>query len=133
MRSLAAALLAALAAAGVSLSGARADAARGARVFERCYACHSVRAGEDRLPGPNLRAVLGRRAGTLPGFRFSPAMVEAGAARGLVWTRATLDACLADPEAVVPGTEMNMPAGLPEPGDRRDVIDYLERAGAATS
>jgi len=109
-------------------SAARADPARGERVFQRCYACHSVVAGEDKLPGPNLRCVLGRRAGTLPGFEFSPAMVEAGAAGGLVWTRATLDRFLADPQAALPGTAMGMP-GLPGAEDRRDVIDYLERAG----
>jgi cytochrome c len=82
-------------------------------------------AGEDRLPGPNLRTVVGRRAGTLPGYRFSPALIEAGA-RGLVWTRATLDVYLADPDRFIPGTEMGMP-GLREADDRRDVIDFLER------
>ncbi len=110
------------------LSAARADPVRGERVFQRCYACHSVMPGEDKLPGPNLRGVLGRRAGTLPGFRFSSAMIEAGAARGLVWTRATLDAFLADPQAVIPGTDMVVP-GLSDADDRRDVIDYLEKAG----
>ena len=38
---------------------AHADPARGERVFQRCYACHSVVPGEDKLPGPNLRCVLG--------------------------------------------------------------------------
>lgn len=112
------------------LSAARADPVRGERVFQRCYACHSVVAGEDKLPGPNLHGVLGRRAGTLPGFRFSSAMTDAGATRGLVWTRATLDAFLADPQAVIPGTEMVVP-GLSGADDRRDVIDYLEKAGAS--
>lgn len=107
---------------------AAADPVRGERVFQRCYACHSVLAGENNLPGPNLRCVLGRRAGTLPGFQFSPAMVEAGAAHGLVWTRAALDAFLGDPQNLVPATSMSMP-GLPGAEDRRDVIDYLERAG----
>ena len=82
-------------------------------------------AGEEKLPGPNLREVIGRRAGSLPGFRFSPALVEAGG-RGLVWTRETLDAYLADPPGFLPGTEMGSP-GLREAGDRRDVIDFLER------
>jgi cytochrome c len=111
------------------LSVVRADAERGARVFQRCYACHSVMAGEDKLLGPTLRGVLGRRAGTLPGFEFSPAMTEAGA-RGLVWTRATLDAFLADPYDVVPGTAMGMPP-LADAEDRKDVIDYLEKSGPA--
>lgn len=107
------------------LSPLPADSARGERVFQRCFACHSVVAGEDKLPGPNLRTVIGRRAGTLPGFRFSPAMIEAGAARGVVWTRAALDAYLADPERFIPGTGMGLP-GLGAADDRRDVIDFLE-------
>ena len=123
----AARLLVALALIAAWAAPARADAARGERMFQRCYACHSVVAGEDKLPGPSLRCVLGRRAGTLPGFEFSPAMIEAGA-RALVWTRGILDAFLADPERVVPGTVMGVP-GLPGPDDRRDVIDYLEQAG----
>jgi cytochrome c len=45
-----------------------------------------------------------------------------------VWTHDTLDAYLADPEAWLPGTEMAMPP-LTDPDERRDVIDYLERAG----
>jgi cytochrome c len=113
------------------VSSPHADPARGERVFQRCYACHSVDATEGKLPGPNLRCVLGRVAGALPGFEFSPALTEAGRARGLVWTRETLDAFLADPQRVVPGTEMSLP-GLPDPGDRRDVIDYLAQAGPCT-
>jgi cytochrome c len=127
VRGSAAALVAATALLAVVLP-ARADPARGERVFQRCFACHSVVAGEDTLPGPNLRGVLGRRAGTLPGFRFSPAMVEAGA-RGLVWTRPTLDAYIADPQVYLPGAEMAMPP-LTHAEDRRAVIDYLERLGA---
>jgi cytochrome c2 len=113
------------------LGSASADSARGERVFQRCFACHSVVAGERELPGPNLRGVIGRRAGTFPGFRFSPALIEAGR-RGLVWTPATLDAYLADPERFVPGTEMAMP-GLTVAGDRRDVIDYLQHSSQQSS
>jgi cytochrome c len=70
--------------------------------------------------------VIGRRAGSLPGFRFSPALVEAGG-RGLVWTRDSLDAYLADPERFHPRPPRWGPPGLPEADDRRDVIDFLER------
>ena len=108
---------------------ARPDPLRGKRVYQRCYACHSVVAGEDNLPGPNLRGVLGRRAGTLPGFEFSPGMIEAGTSRGLVWTREALDDFLADPQGMVPGTTMTL-LGLLDADDRRDMIDYLEQASA---
>jgi cytochrome c2 len=112
------------------LAAAWADAARGEIVFQRCYACHSVKAGENGLTGPNLRGILGRRAGTLPGFEFSPGMIEAGSRRNLVWTRKTLDAFLTDPQRVVPGTSMSMPP-LPSAADRLNVIDYLELAARA--
>ncbi len=108
-------------------SRAAADPARGERVFQRCYACHSVVAGEEGLPGPSLRCVLGRQAGALPGFVFSPAMIEAGQ-RGLVWTRATLDAFVVDPQGVVPGSAMWI-AALAAVEDRRDLLDYLEGGG----
>ena len=111
----------------LAVTRAAADPTRGERVFQRCYACHSVVAGEDRLPGPSLRCVLGRRAGTLAGFEFSRAMVEAGAARELVWTRTTLDAFLIDPQRLVPGVPMWIP-GLASAQDRRDLINYLEQA-----
>jgi cytochrome c len=108
----------------------QADPARGERVFQRCYACHSVKPEESNLPGPNLGGAFGRRAGSLAGFDFSPAMIEAGLRRHIVWTRKTLDAFLADPERLVPGTTMAMP-GLSKADERRDLIDYLEKAARA--
>src|SRR5262249_61818728 len=106
--------------------------ARGGGVSRRASPCHSVAVGEDALSGPNLRCVLGRHAGTLPGFKFSPAMTEAGAARGLVWTRETLGAFLVDPQRLVPGAAMWIP-GLTAPEDRGDLIDYLEQTGPCSA
>ncbi len=102
------------------------DAARGGRVFERCYACHSVDPAETGLTGPNLAGVVGRRAASRDDFDYSPAMREAGR-RGLVWDEATLDTFLADPAAAVPGTAMSFP-GLRNEADRCDVIAYLKAA-----
>ncbi|HEX6611495.1 MAG TPA: c-type cytochrome, partial [Hyphomicrobiaceae bacterium] len=97
------------------------DPERGERTFQQCYACHSVDPEEIDLPGPNLAGVLGRRAGTWAQFAYSPAMRAAGSERGLVWTRETLDAFLADPQRFMPGTSMAY-AGLREPSVRADVI-----------
>jgi cytochrome c len=97
----------------------------GERAFQRCYACHSVEADETDTPGPNLRKVIGRRAGTLKGYDFSLAMVAAGK-KGLVWTPETIDALIADSERFLPGTTMSMPP-LSDARLRREVIDYLER------
>lgn len=102
------------------------DPGRGERTFQQCYACHSVDPEELDLPGPNLAGVLGRRAGTWAQFAYSPAMRTAGGERGLVWTRETLDAFLADPQGFLPGTSMAY-VGLREPSVRADVIAYLVR------
>lgn len=118
------ALLAALAAS--PPARAEGDAGRGARVFQRCYSCHSVDPNEKPLQGPNLAGVVGRRAGTLPRFEYSESMIAAGRG-GLVWTDETLDAYVADPQAVVPGTAMG-PVRLSNPADRADLIAYLKNA-----
>src|SRR3954470_6759500 len=89
----------------------------GERAFQKCFSCHSVNPEERDLPGPNLAGVVGRRAGRLDGFEYSPAMLAAGGERGLVWGPETLDRYLADPEAMVPGTLMSIP-GLKDPGER---------------
>jgi len=104
-----------------------ADPAQGEQVFQRCFSCHSVIAGEDKLRGPNLKTVIGRRAGTLPGFEYSPAMIAAGKNDNVVWTRDTLIKYLADPDDMVPGTAMQQPLQL-TPEERRDVVDFLEKA-----
>lgn len=103
------------------------DAKRGERVFLRCFACHSVKPEETKLPGPNLFGVVGRRAASLDGFEYSPAM-QARGREGLVWTEAVLDRYIAEPEAVVPGTAMVM-NGLTRAQDRADVIAYLKASG----
>src|SRR5690349_5082575 len=84
------ALLAGGAATLVRLAPLRADPARGEQIFQRCFACHSVVAGDDRLPDPSLRGVVGRPAGILPRFRYSPALVYARPRR-LVWSPESLN------------------------------------------
>lgn len=103
------------------------DPGRGERVFQLCYACHSVQPEERNLPGPNLHGVLGRRAAALEEFGYSEAM-RAKAADGLVWTEQALDRYLADPEAMAPGTLMAV-NGIKDPRKRADVIAYLKAAG----
>src|SRR5690554_4842346 len=115
----------------IQLSGGRAiesgDAARGQKAFQRCYACHSVKSHGGHLQGPNLFRILGRPAAALPGFEYSEAM-RRKAAEGLVWDEATLEAYIADPEAVVPGTLMSIPP-VRDPQERADLIAYLSLSG----
>jgi cytochrome c len=91
--------------------------------FNYCISCHSVDPAETGLPAPNLDGVVGRRAGSLADFDYSPAM-RAASEKGLVWTRETLKAFLANPQAVMPGTAMQrLPPGAPVDA----VVDWLAR------
>lgn len=89
--------------------------------FATCNACHSVAKGGPNGVGPNLFGVVGRAAGTKPGYVYSPAMKGSN----IRWARAKLDAYLADPKAVVPGTKMMIP-GIKDAAKRSDIISYLE-------
>ncbi len=68
-------------------------------------------------------AEAGRRAGSVPGFAYSAAMKKSS----IVWNKRTLDRFLASPLAVIPGTAMGY-AGIADPRERADLIEYLERA-----
>lgn len=97
---------------------------RGERLFQQCYACHSVDPGEDGLTGPNLRGVVGRRMAADREFRdYSPALRRAEA-NGRVWSAAELHRFLIDPEAAMPGTTMGY-VGMADADDRADLIAWL--------
>ncbi|EIZ79728.1 cytochrome C class I [Novosphingobium sp. Rr 2-17] len=96
-------------------------AAAGEKTFkQRCAVCHTVAPGAKAGVGPNLRGVVGRKAGTSPGFNYSASMK----ASANVWNAASLDKYLASPGKVVPGTRMVI--SLPNPADRAAVIAYLQ-------
>lgn len=97
----------------------------GARAFQRCVACHSVRANDDETPGPNLRGIFGRRVASVSGYPYSNGMRAAGR-RGMVWNEVTLDRFLADPDAAIPDTDMPFQGGTA--AERAAVIAWLRRA-----
>ncbi len=103
------------------------DVERGEVVFQKCYACHSVVPGETGLTGPNLFGVVGRAVASAPDFEYSAALERLPARGYRVWTEAALDAYLRSPEDFAPGTAMAF-VGLPDPGERADVIAYLAAA-----
>jgi cytochrome c len=98
-------------------TAAGADAGRGEQLYARCAACHAL--AYDRV-GPRHCGLLGRRAGSVPGFEYSPAMKRSK----LVWNEKTLNRFLADPPKAVPGTTMTY-AGVADPEERADLIVYL--------
>jgi cytochrome c len=104
---------------------AEGDATRGARVFQRCYSCHSIDPNETaQLQGPSLYRVVGRKAASVAGFAYSDAMKTKGAA-GLTWTVDALDRFIADPETFIPGTPMVVLPPLDDAQERADLIAYL--------
>jgi cytochrome c len=108
---------------GTAASAEDGDAARGEQLYARCAACHAL--AYDRV-GPRHCGVLGRRAGTVPGFDYSPAMKRSK----LVWTKENLNRFLADPPGVVPGTTMTY-AGVNDAKDRADLVAYLGTASCS--
>lgn len=101
------------------------DPKRGEAVYGRCLACHAL--ARDRV-GPRHCGLLGRRAGSVPGFAYSAAL----RASGIVWTEEALDRFIANPTKTVPGTTMGY-AGVKDDAERRDLIAYLRRAGETKS
>ena len=96
------------------------DAAKGAQIYQRCLACHSL---EHNRSGPRHCGLFGRAAASLPGFDYSKAMKGTG----FVWDEATLDRFLENPLKTVPGTKMAY-AGVKNGQERADLIAYLRQA-----
>jgi cytochrome c len=101
-----------------------ADDGAGQQAFNNaCRTCHMVREGDNRL-GPNLHKIIGRKAGSLPGYGFSSAMKEAG----FVWDEEKLDRFMAKPDEVVPGNNMKPYGGLASDEERKKIIAFLAQA-----
>jgi cytochrome c len=111
---------------GLGSPAAAGDPARGERVFQYCYACHSVVPGETNLQGPNLAGIVGRPIAAQQDFDYSPAM-RGLAAREKVWSEGLLERFAAEPEAVVPKTSMQF-RGIDDAAERSDLIAYLRSA-----
>ena len=86
--------------------------------FSQCALCHSTDGSNGT--GPSLKGIVGSRAGTFPGFRFSRAMKNSG----IVWSPERLDAYVADPQAVVPGNTMPF-SGIVDSKQRAALVAYL--------
>ena len=95
---------------------------RGGTVFNKCKACHAANEKVNIL-GPHLVGLFGRKAGTVPGFRYSKGMKKTSH----VWDEQTLDGFLTNPKKFVKGTRMPF-GGLKKQQDRHDLIAYLKTA-----
>jgi cytochrome c len=114
-------VIAGLLLAGFATDALAADPAAGEKIFKaQCGICHAVVAGQNRV-GPTLFGVVGRRAGSVPGFNYTADHKKLD----VTWDAATLDKYLANPRAMVPDTSM-VYAGLKNDAERADLIAYLE-------
>lgn len=99
------------------------DAAKGAKVFNKCKACHVVDAETNRV-GPHLKGIIGRKIASVADYKYSDSMVEFGAARG-EWTDEVFLEYIEDPKKDVPKTKMAF-AGIKKEDDRKDLLAYLK-------
>jgi cytochrome c len=100
------------------------DAAKGKKVFKKCKACHTIKAGKHKI-GPSLVGVFGRKAGTVKGFKKYKGLKGAD----WTWDEAILDAYLTDPKKFVKargGKKTSMVLKLKKKAQRADVIEYLK-------
>ena len=100
------------------------DPVAGQSTFKICKACHQIGENAKNFVGPVLNGVVGRKAGTYPGYHYSSANENSG----ITWDEATLMKYLRNPAKVVPGTKMAFP-GLPNDQDAANVIAYLKQFG----
>ncbi len=102
---------------------AEGDAAKGEKVFKKCKTCHTFDPGKKKI-GPHLKGVVGRKAGSVEGYKYSKAM----AAADITWDEANLDKFLTKPKAFVKKTKMSF-GGLKKESQRADLIAYLKAQG----
>ena len=135
-------ILAALAVAALaSPAFASGNVAHGKQLFNRCKACHSIVAPDGNVIvhggkiGPNLYGIIGSKAGSVPGFKFSEGLKEAGQ-KGLVWTQAKLAEWVKNPTKFLekdenePNAHSKMMFMLPQGG--ADVAAYLASVAPAS-
>ena len=96
------------------------DSTQGQQAYQqRCASCHSL---EFNGVGPAHRGLMGRKAGTVPDFAYSPALKSSA----ITWSEESLEKWLTDPEKFVPGQKMWI--AVPDPVERQNIIAYLKSA-----
>ena len=108
--------------AGPALADAVDPGAAEAQFKKSCGTCHVAASDAGPRQGPNLFGVVGRKAGSLPDFKYSPAFLAGDG--GVVWDEGTLDRWLTDPQSVIPGAIMLYKQA--DPDKRHLVIEYLK-------
>ena len=115
-------LLLAAAALAASAGSAQAQASIGERLAQgACIQCHTFGKGEPPGAGPNLYGLVGRSAGSVPGFAYSTQFLAA--LKGKTWDAGLLERWLSDTQSVAPGSGMIY--FQDDPQKRAELIKYL--------
>ena len=100
------------------------DAAKGKKVFKKCKACHTVKAGKHKI-GPSLLGVVGRKAGSAVGYKKYKGLKGAD----WTWNEAEIDKFLTNPKKYVKAKgakRSGMALKVKKKSDRENVIAYLK-------
>ncbi|MBO4227185.1 c-type cytochrome [Bradyrhizobium neotropicale] len=99
--------------------------ASGQQLFNNsCRTCHTTKEGDNRF-GPHLHNIIGRKAGSLPNYRYSEAMQSAD----FVWDEDKLGRFIENPDALVPGNRMTPYTGVRSAEDKAKIIAFLKSSG----
>jgi cytochrome c len=98
------------------------DAAAGEKVFVVCKTCHQMGETAKNTVGPVLNGIMGRKAGTYPGYVYS----DANKNSGLIWDEPTFREYIKDPKAKIPSTKM-IYAGLKDEQKINDLLAFLSQ------
>ena len=101
------------------------DAVAGEKVFAVCKACHQIGENAKNVVGPTLNGLIGRKAGSVPGYSYSVANKDSG----ITWDESTFREYIKDPKAKIPGTKM-IYAGLKDEKRTTDLIAFLKQFDA---
>lgn len=115
---------AALVIAALGLAGCGSKSNDAPNPVARCMTCHSFKEAGPKLSAPNLHGMFGKRAASGADFKYSEALKNSG----ITWTAENLDAYIAAPAKLIPGTRMNFPGEL-DAAKRRAIVDYMRRDG----
>ena len=99
---------------------------RGAELFRRCGACHTITPDGGNRAGPTLYGLFGRRIGTVPGYPYSAALKDGD----IVWTAETVSELFRlGPDVVTPGTKMPVQT-IGNDAEREELIRWLQKVTA---
>jgi cytochrome c len=101
------------------------DAAAGEKVFGVCKTCHQIGENAKNGVGPVLNGLIGRKAGSVPGYAYSAANKDSG----FTWDEPTFREYIKDPKAKVPGTKM-IYVGLKDEQKTNDLVAFLKQFDA---